>query len=44
MAEFFDVTLSKESVVFRCDVATGLCTAQQIGPIALPSIGIEGGF
>lgn len=44
VVEFFDVTLSKESVGFRCDVTTGICAAQQIGPIALPSIGIEGGF
>jgi hypothetical protein len=44
VVEFFDVTLSKEAVGFRCDVTTGLCAAQQIGPIALPSIGLEGGF
>jgi hypothetical protein len=44
VVEFFDVTLSKEAVGFRCEVTTGLCVAQQIGPIALPSIGIEGGF
>jgi hypothetical protein len=44
VVEFFDVTLSKESVGFRCVVTTGICAAQQIGPIALPSIGVEGGF
>jgi hypothetical protein len=44
VAEFFDVTLSKESIDFRCQLFTGQCVAQQIGPVALPSVGVEGGF
>jgi hypothetical protein len=42
--DFFDATLSKESIGFRCDIASGLCTAQQVGPITLPSLGVEAGF
>jgi hypothetical protein len=44
IAEFFDVTLSKEAIDFRCQLLTGQCVAQQIGPVALPSLGVEGGF
>ncbi len=44
VAEFFDVTLSKESIDFRCQLVNERCDAQQIGPVALPSIGVEGGF
>jgi hypothetical protein len=44
IAEFFDVTLSKEAIDFRCQLLTGQCSAQQIGPVALPSVGVEGGF
>lgn len=43
-AEFFDLTLTKEALDFRCEVTTGLCRAQEIGPVALPSVGVEGGF
>jgi hypothetical protein len=42
--EFFDATLNKEAVDYKCNVGSRLCTAQEIGPIALPSIGLEGGF
>ena len=49
--EFFDATLSKEAIDFQCDVSStaagsggGLCQAQYLGPIALPSVGVEGGF
>jgi hypothetical protein len=44
VVEFFDVTLQKEAIDFRCQLLTGQCVAQQIGPVALPSVGIEGGF
>jgi hypothetical protein len=44
VVEFFDLTLTKEALDFRCSMATGFCQAQEIGPIALPSIGVEGGF
>jgi hypothetical protein len=44
VVEFFDATLSKEAIDFRCQLLTGQCVAQQVGPIALPSIGLEGGF
>jgi hypothetical protein len=42
--EFFDVTLNAEAVDFTCDLAKWVCTARTVGPIALPSIGVEGGF
>jgi TonB-dependent Receptor Plug Domain/TonB dependent receptor len=44
VAEFFDATLTREAVDYRCNFATRLCTAEYVGPIALPSIGLEGGF
>jgi hypothetical protein len=44
VAEFFDATLNTEAVDFRCDIAEWRCTAERVGPIALPSIGVEGGF
>ncbi len=44
VAEFFDATLNQEAVDFRCDLVSWRCTAQRIGPIALPSVGIEAGF
>ena len=42
--EFFDATLSQESVEYRCENARSLCAARAVGPIALPSVGLEGGF
>jgi hypothetical protein len=42
--DFFNATLTKEAISFRCDVVAGLCTARVVGPITLPSIGVEGGF
>jgi len=49
--EFFDATLAKEAIDFQCDVSSalagsggGVCRARYFGPIALPSIGVEGGF
>jgi hypothetical protein len=44
VVEFFDATLNEEAVDFQCDVAQWRCTARKVGPIALPSIGLEGGF
>jgi hypothetical protein len=44
VGEFFDATLSKEALDFRCQLLTGQCVAQLIGPVALPSVGVEGGF
>ena len=43
VAEFFDATLNKEALDFRCSFSR-LCTAQYVGPIALPSIGVEAGW
>jgi hypothetical protein len=43
-AEFFDATLTKEAVDYKCNFLTRVCTAQYVGPIALPSIGVEAGF
>jgi hypothetical protein len=42
--DFFNATASKEALGFRCDIASGLCTAREVGPITLPSLGVEGGF
>jgi hypothetical protein len=44
IVEFFDANLAREAVEFQCNVASGLCTAQRVGPIALPSIGVDAGF
>jgi hypothetical protein len=44
VAEFFNATLTKEAVGFGCSILKGICTANEVGPIALPSIGVEGGF
>jgi hypothetical protein len=42
--EFFDANLAKEAIDFQCDVRTALCTSLAVGPIALPSIGVDVGF
>jgi hypothetical protein len=42
--EFFDATLNSEAVDFQCSIDQGVCTAAKVGPIALPSIGVEAGF
>jgi hypothetical protein len=39
--EFFNVTLTKEATNWTCDFS-GNCTTHEVGPVALPSIGIEG--
>jgi TonB-dependent Receptor Plug Domain len=44
VAEFFDATLTKEAVDYKCNFVTRLCVAEYVGPIALPSVGLEGGF
>jgi hypothetical protein len=42
--EFFDANLAREAIDFQCNVSSGLCSAQLVGPIALPSIGVDVGF
>jgi hypothetical protein len=42
VAEWMNVTLSKEAVGTNCTLSG--CQEQLIGPITIPSIGIEGGF
>ncbi len=42
VAEFFNTTLTKEAIEFLCSPYGGVCRASNIGPIALPSIGLEG--
>jgi hypothetical protein len=42
VAEWLNATLSKEAVATQCTLAG--CTAQMIGPITIPSLGVEGGF
>jgi hypothetical protein len=42
--EFFNATLSKEPIDYQCDPTTWVCRARDIGPVSLPSIGLEGGL
>lgn len=42
VAEWMNATLSKEAVTTTCTLQG--CEAQEIGPITIPSIGVEGGF
>ena len=44
VAEFFDATLTREAVDFKCNLSTRVCSAEDVGPIALPSVGLEGGW
>jgi hypothetical protein len=39
--EFFNATLTKEAFYWDCGIS-GECNAYKVGPIALPSIGVEG--
>ncbi len=40
--EWMNATLSKEAVATRCNLQG--CEARMIGPVTIPSIGLEGGF
>jgi hypothetical protein len=42
VAEWLNATLTKEAVATTCTLAG--CQAQLIGPVTIPSIGVEGGF
>jgi hypothetical protein len=42
VAEWLNATLSKESITTTCTLQG--CEAQEIGPITIPSLGLEGGF
>jgi TonB family protein len=42
VAEWMNATLSKEAVATQCTLSG--CQAQLIGPVTIPSIGVEGGF
>jgi hypothetical protein len=42
VAEWMNATLSKEAVTTTCRLDG--CEAQMIGPVSIPSIGVEGGF
>ena len=42
VAEWMNATLTKEQVSTTCTLSG--CTAQEIGPVTIPSIGAEGGF
>jgi hypothetical protein len=42
VAEWMNATLSKESVGTSCTLSG--CQEQKIGPVTIPSIGVEGGF
>jgi hypothetical protein len=42
VAEWMNVTLNKEAVATRCTLQG--CEAELIGPVTIPSLGLEGGF
>lgn len=42
VAEWLNATLTKEAVATTCTLSG--CQAQTIGPVTIPSIGLEGGF
>jgi hypothetical protein len=42
VAEWMNATLSKEAVSTTCNLQG--CTAMEIGPVTIPSLGVEGGF
>lgn len=42
VAEWMNATLSKEAIATTCNLRG--CEAQMIGPVTIPSLGIEGGF
>lgn len=42
VAEWMNATLSRESVATRCNLQG--CEARTIGPVTIPSLGVEGGF
>lgn len=42
VGEWMNATLSKEAVATRCNLQG--CEARMIGPVTIPSIGVEGGF
>jgi hypothetical protein len=42
VAEWLNATLSKEALSTRCTLSG--CEAETIGPITIPSLGLEGGF
>jgi hypothetical protein len=42
VAEWMNATLSKEAVTSSCNLNG--CEAQRIGPVTIPSLGVEGGF
>jgi TonB family protein len=42
VAEWLNSTLSKEAVATQCTLAG--CQSQLVGPITIPSLGVEGGF
>ena len=42
VAEWLNATLTKEAVAARCTLQG--CEAQTVGPVTIPSLGVEGGF
>jgi len=42
VAEWLNATLTKEAIATRCTLAG--CESQFIGPVTIPSLGLEGGF
>ncbi|MGD0674604.1 MAG: TonB-dependent receptor [Polyangiaceae bacterium] len=42
--DFFNATLSEEALGYQYNLAARTTTTQTVGPIALPSLGVEAGF
>ena len=42
VAEWMNATLSEEAVTTTCTLAG--CEAEMIGPVTIPSVGVEGAF
>ncbi|MBI2388236.1 MAG: hypothetical protein HYV09_01355 [Deltaproteobacteria bacterium] len=42
--EWFNVLFQEEAFDWRCDDRTRQCTPEYIGPVTIPSIGVEGAF
>jgi hypothetical protein len=43
VAEWMNATLSKEAIGTQCSLNEG-CQTQTVGPVSIPSLGVEGGF
>ncbi len=42
--EWYNALLQEEATAWRCDSRTLTCKAQYVGPVTIPSVGLEGSF